>query len=149
MRGIVRVGAVGFPVYRLVVIAVALVMAAALWLMLERTRLGAMIRAGVDNTEMARGMGIPVSRLFTCVFCLGAGLAGMGGVLGGPILSVYPGLDNDMLPLALVVVILGGMGSFVGAVSHFGPGTSIPAGTFVPLASFTTLNQKLPRSLLP
>jgi branched-chain amino acid transport system permease protein len=116
VRGIVRVGAVGFPVYRLVVIAVALVMAAALWLMLERTRLGAMIRAGVDNTEMARGMGIPVSRLFTCVFCLGAGLAGMGGVLGGPILSVYPGLDNDMLPLALVVVILGGMGSFVGAV---------------------------------
>ena len=115
VRGIARMGTITFPVYRLVVIAVALIMAVVLWLMLERTRLGAMIRAAVDNTEMARGMGIPVSRLFTSVFCLGAGLAGMGGVLGGPILSVYPGLDNDMLPLALVVVILGGMGSFVGA----------------------------------
>jgi branched-chain amino acid transport system permease protein len=115
VRGIVRIGAIGFPLYRLVIIAVALAMAAGLWVMLERTRLGAMIRAGVDNTEMARGMGIPVSRLFTSVFSLGSGLAGVGGVLGGPILSVYPGLDNDMLPLALVVVILGGMGSLVGA----------------------------------
>jgi branched-chain amino acid transport system permease protein len=115
LRGIARMGPIAFPVYRLAVIAVALAMAVVLWVVLERTRLGAMIRAAVDNTEMARGMGIPVSRLFTSVFCLGAGLAGMGGVLGGPILSVYPGLDNDMLPLALVVVILGGMGSFVGA----------------------------------
>jgi branched-chain amino acid transport system permease protein len=56
-----------------------------------------------------------VPRLFTFVFCLGCGLAGMGGVLGGPILSVYPGLDGEMLPLALVVVILGGIGSLVGA----------------------------------
>jgi branched-chain amino acid transport system permease protein len=104
-----------FPLYRLVVVGIALVMAIALWLMLERTRVGAMIRAGVDNMEMARGLGIPVSRLFTAVFCLGAALAGMGGVLGGPILSVYPGLDTDMLPLALVVVILGGIGSLAGA----------------------------------
>jgi branched-chain amino acid transport system permease protein len=115
LSGVVRVGEVAFPLYRLAVVVFALVMAAALWLVLERTRLGAMIRAGVDNTEMARGMGIPVSRLFTSVFCLGSALAGLGGVLGGPILSVYPGLDNDMLPLALVVVILGGMGSLVGA----------------------------------
>ena len=65
--------------------------------------------------EMARGVGIPVSALFTMVFCLGSFLAGVGGVLGGPILSVYPGLDTDMLPLALVVVILGGVGSLGGA----------------------------------
>ena len=65
--------------------------------------------------EMARGVGIPVSRLFTLVFCLGSFLAGAGGVLGGPILSVYPGLDTDMLPLALLVVILGGVGSLAGA----------------------------------
>jgi branched-chain amino acid transport system permease protein len=65
--------------------------------------------------EMARALGIPVPRLFTAVFCLGAALAGMGGVLGGPILSVYPGLDMDMLPLALIVLILGGPGSLPGA----------------------------------
>jgi branched-chain amino acid transport system permease protein len=82
---------------------------------MERTRLGAMIRAGVDDMEMARAMGIRTSRLFTIVFCLGAGIAGAGGVLAGPILSVYPGLDTDMLPLALVVVILGGVGSLGGA----------------------------------
>jgi branched-chain amino acid transport system permease protein len=70
----------------------------------------------VDDMQMARGLGISVSRLFTAVFCLGAALAGGGGVLGGPILSVYPGLDTDMLPLALVVVILGGAGSLGGAL---------------------------------
>ena len=74
-----------------------------------------MIRAGVDDMEMARGMGIPVSRIFTAVFFLGTALAGAGGVLGGPILSVYPGLDQEMLPLALLVVILGGVGSLAGA----------------------------------
>lgn len=115
LAGTVRMGEIVFPVYRLAVVVIALVMAGGLWLVLERTRLGAMIRAGVDNMEMARGMGIPVSRLFTSVFCVGVALAGIGGVLGGPILSVYPGLDNEMLPPALVVVILGGMGSLVGA----------------------------------
>jgi len=87
-----------------------------LWLLLERTRLGAMIRAGVDDRLMARSVGIPVSRLFSAVFFLGAALAGLGGVIGGPILSAYPGLDADMLPLALVVVILGGVGSLPGAL---------------------------------
>jgi len=65
-------------------------------------------------------VGIPASRLFTTVFCLGAGLAGLGGALGGPILNAYPGLDADMLPLALIVVILGGVGSLVGTfISSF------------------------------
>src|SRR5438552_2978572 len=77
--------------------------------------LGAMIRAGVDDMEMARGVGIPVSLLFTVVFLLGATLAGAGGLLGGPMLNAYPGLDTDMLPLALIVVILGGAGSLLGA----------------------------------
>ncbi len=104
-----------FPTYRLVVLGIALVAALALYLLMERTRLGAMIRAGVDDMEMARGVGIPVSRLFTTVFLLGATLAGIGGVLGGPILNAYPGLDTDMLPLALIVVILGGAGSLLGA----------------------------------
>jgi len=65
---------------------------------------------------MARVVGIRVSRLFTLVFCLGAWLAGFAGVIGGPILSVYPGLDHEMLPLALVVVILGGSGSLLGSL---------------------------------
>ncbi len=104
-----------FPTYRLVVLGIALVAALVLYLLMERTRIGAMIRAGVDDMEMARGVGIPVSRLFTLVFLLGSALAGIGGVLGGPILNAYPGLDADMLPLALIVVILGGAGSLLGA----------------------------------
>jgi branched-chain amino acid transport system permease protein len=115
LGGTVRVLGLAFPFYRLVVVGAALLVALGLGLGLERTRVGAMIRAGVDDMEMASGMGLPVSRLFTAVFCLGAALAGLGGVLGGPILSVYPGLDTDMLPLALVVVILGGIGSLFGA----------------------------------
>jgi len=75
-----------------------------------------MIRAAVDDPAMARVVGIRVSHLFTVVFSLGAGLAGFAGVIGGPILSVYPGLDQDMLPLALVVVILGGSGSLLGSL---------------------------------
>ena len=115
LRGATLIAGVAFPTYRVAVITVATVIASGLWVLLERTRLGAMIRAGVDDPAMARVVGIRVSRLFTIVFCLGAGLAGFAGVIGGPILSVYPGLDQDMLPLALVVVILGGSGSLVGS----------------------------------
>ena len=113
--GFARFGAVAFPIYRLAIIAIATVFAIALWLLLDRTRLGAMIRAGVDDPAMARVVGIRVSQLFTIVFALGAGLAAFAGIIGGPILSVYPGLDQDMLPLALVVVILGGSGSLLGS----------------------------------
>ncbi|MFI4987030.1 MAG: branched-chain amino acid ABC transporter permease [Alphaproteobacteria bacterium] len=115
LTGVVPLASVVFPAYRLAVALIAVAVAAALWLMLERTRLGAMIRAGVDDAPMARVVGIRVGRLFSLVFCLGAGLAGFAGVMGGPILSVYPGLDADMLPLALIVVILGGTGSLLGA----------------------------------
>jgi branched-chain amino acid transport system permease protein len=104
-----------FPTYRLVLVGCAVAAALGLYFLIDRTRLGAMIRAGVDDRQMARAVGIPVSRLFTIVFCLGTGLAGAAGVLGGPILSAYPGLDSDMLPLALIVVILGGIGSLFGA----------------------------------
>jgi branched-chain amino acid transport system permease protein len=105
-----------FPTYRLAIIVIAVAIAGALWALIDKTRLGAMIRAGVDDRAMAQVVGIRVSRLFTLVFCLGAGLAGFAGVIGGPILSVYPGLDQDMLPLALVVVILGGTGSLLGSL---------------------------------
>jgi branched-chain amino acid transport system permease protein len=116
LRGTTSVLGLAFPVYRLAISLIAVVFAAGLWALLERTRLGAMIRAGVDDPAMARVSGIRVSRLFTIVFCLGAWLAGFAGVIGGPILSVYPGLDQEMLPLALVVVILGGSGSLLGSL---------------------------------
>jgi branched-chain amino acid transport system permease protein len=116
LRGATTVLGLGFPIYRLAVSLIAVVFAAALWGLLDWTRLGAMIRAGVDDAPMARVVGIRVSRLFTVVFGLGAWLAGFAGVIGGPILSVYPGLDQEMLPLALVVVILGGSGSLVGSL---------------------------------
>jgi branched-chain amino acid transport system permease protein len=115
LTGFMRLGTAVFPLYRMAVIAVAVVFAIGLWLLLDRTRLGAMIRAGVDDPQMARVVGIRVSQLFTLVFALGAGLAAFAGMMGGPILSVYPGLDQDMLPLALVVVILGGTGSLLGS----------------------------------
>ncbi len=116
LRGTVAVMGSLFPIYRLAIVIIAVLVAAGLWLMIDKTRLGAMIRAGVDDMDMARAVGIRVSRLFTIIFCLGAALAGAAGVLGGPILSVYPGLDADMLPLALIIVILGGSGSLPGAL---------------------------------
>ncbi|GAC1328097.1 MAG: branched-chain amino acid ABC transporter permease [Beijerinckiaceae bacterium] len=116
LRGGVHALGMFFPIYRLAIVAIAVAVAVGLWLMIDWTRLGAMIRAGVDDAPMARVMGIKVSRLFTMVFCLGAGLAAFAGVMGAPYLSVYPGLDADMLPLALIVVILGGAGSLVGAL---------------------------------
>ena len=115
LGGFTRFGTAVFPNYRLAIIAIAVIVAIALWMLLDRTRLGAMIRAGVDDPDMARVVGIRVSQLFTVVFALGAGLAGFAGLMGAPILSVYPGLDQDMLPLALVVVILGGTGSLLGS----------------------------------
>lgn len=115
LTGAIQVTGLFFPIYRLVVVVVAVVIAVALWLLIDWTRLGAMIRAGVDDAPIARVVGIKVSQLFTLIFALGAGLAAFGGVMSSPILSVYPGLDAEMLPVALIVVILGGTGSLLGA----------------------------------
>ncbi len=117
LAGALRSGAFAFPIFRLAIVAVAVVIAIALWVLIDWTRLGAMIRAGVDDAPIARVVGIRVSELFTLVFCLGAGLAGFAGVMGSPYLSIYPGLDAEMLPLALIVVILGGTGSLAGALA--------------------------------
>ena len=115
LSGGVQLLGLTFPLYRLAVVVFSVVIGLALWLLLDKTKLGVMIRASVDDRQMAQGIGVPASKLFTIVFCLGAALAGVGGVIAAPILSVYPGLDADMLPLALVVVILGGLGSLAGA----------------------------------
>jgi len=113
--GSMRLGGIVFPTYRLFVIVVGAVIGGALWWLQERTKLGAMIRAGVDDGEMARGMGINTSLLFTIVFALGAGLAAFGGVLGGVIVGVHPGIDLEVLLFAFVVIIIGGLGSLKGA----------------------------------
>jgi branched-chain amino acid transport system permease protein len=115
LRGSMEAGDVVFPYYRLFVIVVAALVGVALWLINERTLVGARLRATVDDPEMASAMGINVTLLSGLVFAMGAGLAAFGGVMGGPILGGYAGLDFDLLPLAFVVVIVGGMGSLKGA----------------------------------
>jgi branched-chain amino acid transport system permease protein len=112
-----RIGAYAYPYYRLFLIAVGLTVAGGLWWFQVHTRLGTMLRAGVDDAEIARALGINVSLLFTLVFAAGAALAALGGVLAGPVLSVYPGADFDVLILAFVVVIVGGLGSLQGALA--------------------------------
>jgi branched-chain amino acid transport system permease protein len=111
-----RVSSLFFPVYRLFMIAVACTMGVLLWLVLEKTRLGAMVRATVDDAEMARGVGIDTSRISLAIFALGAFLAALGGVIGGAFIGIYPGLDFEILPLSFAVVIIGGLGSLRGAV---------------------------------
>lgn len=111
----IRLGDLVFPSYRLFLIGVGAVVGVALWLLQEHTRLGAMIRAAIDDPEIAATTGINVPRLATGVFAFGAGLAALGGILGGPLLGVYPGADFEILLLAFVVVIIGGLGSLKGA----------------------------------
>jgi branched-chain amino acid transport system permease protein len=105
-----------FPVYRVFIVAVAALVAVVLWLVVERTRLGAMMRATVDDAEMARGVGINVFRISMGVFAMGALLAAVAGVVAGGFVGVYPGADFEILPYAFVVVIVGGMGSLKGAL---------------------------------
>jgi branched-chain amino acid transport system permease protein len=111
----VRLGGLVFPSYRLFVIAAGVAAGVALWLLQDKTRLGAKIRAAIDDAEVARATGINVSLLSTGVFALGAALAALGGIIGGPLLGVYPGADFEILLLAFVVVIIGGLGSLKGA----------------------------------
>src|SRR5262245_44734875 len=104
-----------YPFYRLFVLAAAAVIGVGLWLMLNRTRVGMMIRAGVDDRSMLSASGINVHVVFAVVFAIGAGLAGFAGVVGGSALSLAPGEDVRYLLASLVVVIVGGMGSIPGA----------------------------------
>ncbi|MGE3830042.1 MAG: branched-chain amino acid ABC transporter permease [Parvibaculaceae bacterium] len=104
-----------YPFYRLVVLAAAIVIGIGLWLTLNRTRIGMMIRAGVDDRAMLSATGVNVQMVFAAVFAIGAGLAGFAGVVGGSALSIAPGEDVRYLLASLVVVIVGGMGSVTGA----------------------------------
>jgi len=109
------VGGIYLPAYRVFMIGMAVAIGIGLWLVMEKTRMGAAVRATVDDAQMARGVGIDTNRISMFIFALGAFLAALGGVIGGAFLGIYPGLDFEMLPLAFAVVIIGGMGSLGGA----------------------------------
>ena len=111
----IEVGGLYLPLYRVVHDRTAAVIGIALWLAMEKTRMGAAVRATVDDAQMARGVGVDTSIISMFIFALGAFLAALGGVIGGAFLGVYPGLDFEILPLAFAVVIIGGMGSLGGA----------------------------------
>jgi branched-chain amino acid transport system permease protein len=114
LRGPVQLFGIFYPKYRLFVLATGCLVFVALWLILQRTRLGALIRAGVDDAEMVEASGIDIRRIFLMTFLLGSALAGLGGLLGGAFLSLYPSADAEILVFSLAVVIIGGRGSLVG-----------------------------------
>jgi branched-chain amino acid transport system permease protein len=116
LAGSVALGNLVVPKFRLAVIVAAIVVALGLWALLERTKVGAIIRAGVDDEEMVDALGVNVRRVAAGVFVLGASLAGASGVAGGVFFGLYPGADAEMLLFALVVVVVGGLGSLRGAV---------------------------------
>jgi len=113
--GSIDLHGVVFPIYRLFVILIAVIVAILLWMFNEKTLVGAKLRAAVDDYEMAGGVGVNVPLVSGLMFAMGAFLAAFGGVMGGPIFGVYPGVDFEFLPLAFVVTIVGGMGSLKGA----------------------------------
>ncbi len=115
LRGAVRIGGVFYPKYRLFVLFLGILTFIALWLLINKTRLGALIRAGVDDAEMVEAMGINIRRVFLATSMLGASLAGLGGTIGGAFLTLYPTADSEILVFSLAIVIIGGSGSLIGA----------------------------------
>jgi branched-chain amino acid transport system permease protein len=116
LDGPIVIGDLRFPAYRLVLIVAGLLVALFLWWLIEWTRIGMLVRACVNDSQMAEGLGVKVPLVMAGVFSLSAALAGIAGVLGGPLIGVYPGADLVVLLLAIVVVILGGLGSLGGAL---------------------------------
>ena len=117
LSGLIYLGNIPFPVTRVFTIITGIVVAVVLWWLQDKTRFGAMVRAGMDDKEMTTGLGINLERVSMLVFFLAAFVAGIAGVIGAQLLGVYSWLSTDILVLALVVVIVGGMGSVQGALS--------------------------------
>ena len=115
MQGSIHMGDIVFPVYRFFVIFISAAVAVGLWIFNEKTPYGAQLRATIDNKEMAAGIGVNVPLVSALMFGLGAFLAAFGGVVAAPFFGVYAGADFEVLPLAFLVVIVGGMGSLRGA----------------------------------
>jgi branched-chain amino acid transport system permease protein len=129
LQGSISLGTIIYPKYRLSVIAIGALVFFFLWWFQERTRYGAIVRAGVNDEQMSQAVGINITVVKTLVFGLGLLLAGFAGVIGSPFLGLFPGLDMEILLLALVIIIIGGMGSlwgalvgalFIGIVDSFG-----------------------------
>lgn len=117
LTGVFSVAGAALPIYRVFVICLGAVVAVGLYLFLQRTRYGLVVRAGTANRTMVEANGINVKRAFTIMFAVGAGMAAVGGVVAGPMLSVYPAMGLDMVIEAFVVVVIGGLGSFRGSVA--------------------------------
>ena len=117
LRGGIDLGFTFYPKYRLFVMVTAAVLILLTWLFLEKTRYGAIMRAGIENKEMVSLLGIDIHWLFTIAFALGAYLAGLAGALTAPIRGLSPGMGVDMLGIAFVVVALGGLGNLLGAIA--------------------------------
>ena len=117
-----------YPVYRLFVIAFGIALAIAFAVVHRRTRIGALIRAGVDDAPMLAALGVDIDRLFAATFAVGAALAAIAGVIAAPVFGVFPGMDVDALIYSLIVVVVGGLGTLSGAV--VGAGLIGPADTF-------------------
>ncbi len=107
---------VPYPAFRIAIIVAGLIVALFLYILIARTRMGMLIRAGASNRSMVGALGVNIRLLYTLVFGLGAMLAGISGLMAGPLLSVEPGMGEDMLILAFVVIVIGGIGSIRGAL---------------------------------
>ncbi len=105
-----------YPVYRLWISGVCVALAITLYYLIQRTRLGMMIRAGASNREMVQSLGINIGLLYRCVFALGIALAAFAGMIAAPVSSVFPGMGNQVLIVCFVVVVIGGIGSVKGAL---------------------------------
>ncbi len=105
-----------YPVYRLFISAVCILLAIAMWFVITRTRLGMRVRAGASNREMVRAMGVDVRLLYRVVFAVGVAIAALAGMIAAPVSSVYPGMGNQVLIICFVVVVIGGIGSIRGAL---------------------------------
>ena len=116
LTGALKVGGLSFPIYRIFISVVGLVVLGLLWWMQDRTRWGAIIRAGMDNKEMTTGLGVNYGLVSTLVFLLGVALAGLAGVLAAPILGAYPSMGDNLLLLTLIVVVVGGTGYIQGTM---------------------------------
>ncbi|TMI87062.1 MAG: branched-chain amino acid ABC transporter permease [Bacillati bacterium ANGP1] len=145
------------PVYRAFLIVVAAVLAIALWLLIDRTRIGALVRASVDDEEIARSIGINIERLSMMLFGFAGLLVGLGGALGAPLLGGYQGAEFEILTLTLVVVVLGGVGSiagafvgslFVGVLWHLGTAAFAQYSYFVLFAPMILVLSLRPTGLL-
>ncbi len=140
LAGSAHLGVASFPTYRLFMLAAAVLVGLLLWLLLERTRLGALVRASVDDEEMARGMGVNVGRLYLFVFGITGILAGLAGAVGAPFLGAFQGAQFEVLLLALLVAVVGGLGSIQGAFLAsllIGIIDSVGKSMFPDLAHFT------------